>query len=96
MAQVQHNMLVTGARRAHLSILTGGAKWVYMEIEADPVYQTVLLQVERLFWRCVQTGEPPRVFGVEPGRGREGRRYVRLERLGRICGHLRPEPGGLR
>ena len=66
MAQLQHNMLVTGSRRAYLSILTGGAKWVYMEVEADPVYQTVLLQVERIFWRCVQTGEPPKVFGVEP------------------------------
>ena len=56
MAQLQHNMVVTGARRAYLSILTGGAKWVYIEVEADPVYQTVLLQVERIFWRCVQTG----------------------------------------
>ena len=37
-----------------------------MEVEADPVYQTVLLQVERIFWRCVQTGDPPKVFGVEP------------------------------
>src|SRR4051794_21837974 len=66
MPQLQHNMLVTGARRAYLSILTGGAKWVYMEAEADPVYQTVLLQVERIFWRCVKTGESPRVFGAEP------------------------------
>jgi hypothetical protein len=24
------------------------------------------LQVERIFWRCVQTGEPPQVFGAEP------------------------------
>lgn len=66
MPQLQHNMLVTGARRAYLSILTGGAKWVYMEVDADPVYQTVLLQVERIFWRCVKTGEVPRVFGAEP------------------------------
>jgi predicted phage-related endonuclease len=66
MAQLQHNMLVTGARRAYLSILTGGAKWVSIEVEADPVYQTVLVQVERIFWRCVRTGERPRVFGAEP------------------------------
>ncbi len=66
MAQLQHNMLVTGARRAYLSILTGGAKWVLIEVEPDPVYQTVLLQVERIFWRCVKTGEPPSVFGAEP------------------------------
>jgi predicted phage-related endonuclease len=66
MAQLQHNMLVTGARRGYISILTGGAKWVSIEVEADPVYQTVLLQVERIFWRCVKTGEQPRVFGAEP------------------------------
>jgi predicted phage-related endonuclease len=66
MAQLQHNMLVTGARRAYLSILTGGAKWVLIEVEPDPVYQTVLLQVEHIFWRCVKTGEPPSVFGAEP------------------------------
>lgn len=70
MAQLQHNMLVTGARRAYLSVLTGGAKWVSMEVEADPVYQMVLHQVERIFWRCVQTGEPPRVFGAEPPKHR--------------------------
>ena len=57
MAQLQHNMLVSGARRAYLSILTGSAKWVLIEVEADPLYQTVLLQVERIFWRCVTTGE---------------------------------------
>jgi predicted phage-related endonuclease len=66
MPQLQHNMLVTGATRAYLSILTGGAKWASIEVEADPVYQTVLLQVERIFWRCVRTGEPPRVFGIDP------------------------------
>jgi predicted phage-related endonuclease len=66
MAQLQHNMLVCGAKRGYLSILTGGAKWVFMEIEADPLYQTVLLQVERIFWRCVTTGEEPRPFGAEP------------------------------
>jgi predicted phage-related endonuclease len=70
MPQLQHNMLVTGAKRAFLSILTGGAKWVSIEVEADPVYQTVLLQVERIFWRCVRTGEPPRVFGVDPPRAK--------------------------
>jgi predicted phage-related endonuclease len=57
MPQLQHNMLVTGARKGYLSILTGGGKWVVIEIDADPVYQTVLLQVERIFWRCVSTGE---------------------------------------
>jgi hypothetical protein len=26
----------------------------------------VLVQVERIFWRCVQTGEVPKIFGAEP------------------------------
>jgi predicted phage-related endonuclease len=66
MPQLQHNMLVTGARRAYLSILTGGGKWVSIAVDADPVYQTVLLQVERIFWRCVRTGEVPAIYGAEP------------------------------
>jgi hypothetical protein len=66
MAQLQHNMLVSGTKRAYLSIITGGGKWVLIQAEADPLYQTLLLQVERIFWRCVQQGEEPRPFGVEP------------------------------
>jgi hypothetical protein len=65
-AQLQHNMLVSGTRRAYLSIITGGGKWVLIETEADPLYQTLLLQVERIFWRCVQQGEEPKPFGVTP------------------------------
>ena len=66
MPQLQHNMLVTRARRAYLSILTSGGKWVVIEVDADPVYQTVFLQVERIFWRCVSTGEVPVVYGAVP------------------------------
>jgi predicted phage-related endonuclease len=68
MAQLQHNMWVTAARTAVLSIITGGGKWVEMSISADPLYQHLLLTAERKFWRCVQSGEPPRLFGVEPPR----------------------------
>jgi len=70
MAQLQHNMLVTGVRRGFVSIITGGGKWVLIEVEADPIYQTVLLQVEQRFWRCVLTGEEPRLFGAEPPRAK--------------------------
>jgi predicted phage-related endonuclease len=66
MAQLQHNMWVSDARSAVLSIITGGGKWVEMTVHADPLYQHLLLTAEKQFWRCVQTGEPPRLFGVEP------------------------------
>ncbi len=70
MAQLQHNMWVTASRTAVLSIITGGGKWVEMTIPADPLYQHLLLTAERKFWRCVQGGEPPRLFGIEPPRPR--------------------------
>src|SRR5258705_12575111 len=70
MPQLQHNMWVTASRTAVLSIITGGGKWVEMIIPADPLYQHVLLTVEKKFWRCVETGEAPRLFDVEPPRPR--------------------------
>jgi predicted phage-related endonuclease len=77
MAQLQHNMWVTNARMAALSIITGGGKWVQISIAADPLYQHLLLTAEKKFWRCVSFGEPPRLFGVEPPRPRiEGVRIV--------------------
>jgi predicted phage-related endonuclease len=70
MAQLQHNMWVTASRTAVLSIITGGGKWVEMTIPADPLYQHLLLTAEKKFWRCVESGEPPRLFGIEPPRPR--------------------------
>src|SRR3981081_340685 len=68
MAQLQHNMWVTNAKSAALSIITGGGKWVEITIAADSLYQHLLLTAEKKFWRCVESGEPPRLFGAEPPR----------------------------
>src|SRR4029453_14641185 len=70
MPQVQHNMWVTNAKAAVLSIITGGAKWLEIKISADPLYQHLLLTAEKKFWRWVESGEPPRLFGAEPPRAR--------------------------
>jgi predicted phage-related endonuclease len=70
MAQLQHNMWVINARTAVLSIITGGGKWVEVKIPADSLYQHLLLTAEKKFWRCVESGEPPRLFGAEPPRAR--------------------------
>jgi hypothetical protein len=66
MAQLQHNMWVVAARSAVLSVITGGGKWVEITIYADPLYQHLIVTAERKFWRCVESGEPPRLFGVDP------------------------------
>jgi predicted phage-related endonuclease len=70
MAQLQHNMWVTHVKTAVLSIITGGGKWVEIAIPVDSLYQHLLLTAEKKFWRCVETGESPRLFGVEPPRAR--------------------------
>jgi len=70
MAQLQHNMWVANAREAVLSIITGGGKWAEIKISADPLYQHLLLTAEKKFWRCVESGEVPALFGIEPPRAR--------------------------
>src|SRR5438045_6418832 len=77
MALLQHNMWVTNARISVLSVITGGGKWVEIQVPADCLYQHLLLTAEKKFWRCVESGEPPRLFGIEPPRPRiEGVRVV--------------------
>ena len=53
-----------------LSVITGGGKWVEITTHADPLYQHLIVTAERKFWRCVESGEPPRLFGVEPPKPR--------------------------
>jgi predicted phage-related endonuclease len=81
MPQLQHNMWVVAARSAVLSVITGGGKWVEITTHADPLYQHLIVTAERKFWRCVESGEPPRLFGVEPPKPRlEAVRIVDMSR----------------
>jgi len=70
MPQLQHNMWVVAARAAVLSVITGGGKWVEITTHADPLYQHLIVTAERKFWRCVESGEPPTLFGVDPPKPR--------------------------
>jgi predicted phage-related endonuclease len=70
MPQLQHNMWVVAARSSVLSVITGGGKWVEIATHSDPLYQHLIVTAERKFWRCVESGEPPRLFGVEPPKPR--------------------------
>jgi predicted phage-related endonuclease len=93
--QLQHNMWVIAAREAVLSIITGGGKWVEIKTHADPLYQHLIVTAERKFWRCVESGEPPVLFGVDQPKprveavrivtGRSGQSHNGLgPRLGRV------------
>src|SRR5258707_13394404 len=63
-------MWVTARRMAVLSFSADGGKWVETTIPADPLYQHLLLTAEKKFWRCVESGEAPHLFGVETPRPR--------------------------
>jgi hypothetical protein len=74
---LQHNMWVVAERTAVLSIITGGGRWVEIKTHADPLYQHLIVTAERKFWRCVETGERPTLFGADPPKPRiEGVRIV--------------------
>ena len=70
MPQLPHNVWVVAARTAVLSVITGGGKWVEILAHADPLYQHLIVTAERKFWRCVENGEQPQLFGVEPPKPR--------------------------
>jgi predicted phage-related endonuclease len=70
MPQLQHNMWVTDSTTAVLSVITGGGKWVEIDMPADSLYQHLLFTAEKKFWRCVESGERPRLFGIKPPRPR--------------------------
>jgi hypothetical protein len=73
MPQLQHNMAVTAAPQAFLSIIFGNHKFEIIEVAADWLYQLDLLQAESDFWDSVTSGRepvpapipaPPRPMGV--------------------------------
>src|SRR5438309_1070207 len=70
MSQLQHNMWVVAARAAVLSVITGGGKWVQILAHADPLHQHLIVTAERKFWRCVESGEQPQLFGIDPPKPR--------------------------
>ena len=89
MAQLQHNMLVAGTKKSVLSIINGGGKWVELSIEADPIYQTILIAAEKAFLAGGQNRRNPGLVRLRASkaahRSGPGGRYERFQFLGRIC-----------
>lgn len=61
-AQLQHNMMVSGKRRAVISVFFDNSRWESETVEADDFYMDALKEAEARFWECVQSGEPPSGF----------------------------------
>jgi hypothetical protein len=96
MAQLQHNMWVTSATLAMLSVITGGGKWVEISISADPLYQHLLLTAEKKFWRCVESRAPTPLWGRAAAGAHCGRPHCRRGLLQRLGGVPARRHGGLK
>jgi predicted phage-related endonuclease len=95
MPQLQHNMWVTAARTAVLSIITGGGKWVEMTIPADPLYQHLADAGKEILALCRERrAAAPVRHRTAPaqGRGHTNPRYERLQRVGGICQSVPADP----
>lgn len=57
--QVQHEMIVTGASKAYLSVFLGAGDWRCETMYSDPFYAAALTEAEADFWDCVLSGKPP-------------------------------------
>ena len=70
MAQLQHNMWVVQSKAPFCRLSRAAASGSRSPSTPMSLYQHLLLTAEKNFWRCVQTGERPSLFGVEPPRPR--------------------------
>lgn len=57
--QVTHEMIVTGATTAHLSVFIGTLKHEVIQINLDPFYAEEYIAQARRFWEHVTTDTPP-------------------------------------
>ncbi len=79
MPQLQHNMAVSKAESAVLSVIFGNHKFEIFEVAADWLYQLDLLQAEEDFWNCVLSGREPVPASVPPAPRPVGTREVCLQ-----------------
>ena len=62
--QIQHQLMCSGADKAHLSVFYGNMKWECYEVERNQGDIDMLLEAEEAFWKNVQDGTPPVVIGA--------------------------------
>jgi predicted phage-related endonuclease len=98
-AQVQHNMWVTNATGAVLSIITGGGKWVEIKISADPLYQHLAFDGGEEILALRRDRRGPAYLRDRAAsavhRGGADRRHEFIQRVGRSGGRISHHPPGI-
>jgi putative phage-type endonuclease len=75
MAQVQHQLLVTGMPRATIACLIAGQRMVWQDIERDETWIRKIVILGAAFWERVQRKNPPTADGSESARRALGKIY---------------------
>ena len=61
-----------------------------IKVDADPLYQHLIVTGQRKFWRCVESGKPPTSFGIETAKAAHpGGAHCRYELIQCLGGVLR-------
>ena len=63
--QIQHYMAVTGYSGAYIAVLIGGNTFRWKFIERDEELISMLIELERNFWKHVQDNTPPPLDGSD-------------------------------
>lgn len=66
MPQLTHIMIVSQRDHIYLSALIGNSDWRCERIAYDPFFGEALLEAEKNFWDCVQSGNAPCAIRAEP------------------------------
>lgn len=66
--QIQHYLLCTGLRWGTFVVVFGGNKLEFFDVDRDEPLILRLLEVEKEFWRRVETGNPPDMSFDELGK----------------------------
>ncbi len=75
MAQIQHQMLVTGAPFAYIVCLLGGNKMVWAKVDRDETWINRIIYHGERFWKLVVDRTPPAPDGSEDSRKALARLY---------------------
>lgn len=70
LVQAMHQLAVTGYEVCYVAALLAGLGFRIYVIERDQIFIDRLIAKLGVFWRCVQTGEPPAVTTIEDAKMR--------------------------
>lgn len=77
--QVQHYLVVTGAKVGYIAVLIGGQKFIWKEVQRDEELIEIIIEAEKNFWKMVQDKTPPALDGSSAAENYLKEKYKQAE-----------------